>query len=84
MTGFAPRSMAAINEHRTRSENVHKLLTGKGYRDVQLLSVVLQTEDVCEATFTVPVDPPGNGRRAYTAWVCRSGSVQVLDGMPVL
>ena len=85
MSAFAPKSMAAITEHRTREENVLKLLRTKGYRDVVLISVTLQNDDVIEALFTTPVvTAEGVQRReARRAWVCRSGSVQILDNWDV-
>lgn len=85
MTAFAPKSMAAITEARVRDENVLKLLREKGYRDVVLISVELRNDDVIEALFTVPqVTAAGvQKREARRAWVCRSGTVQILDNWDV-
>lgn len=78
---FAPRSMSSITEQRVREANVVKLLNSKGYPDPQIVAGTCRVlnEDLVEAAFTVPVE---SGRRVYTAWVCRSGTVQVMEGLP--
>lgn len=85
MAAFAPRSMAAITEARTREENVLKVLRGRGYRDVELVRVELLGEDMIEACFTTPVvTKDGVQRReARRAFIARAGDVTIIDNWDV-
>ena len=77
--------MAAITEARVREANVLKVLRGRGYRDVELIRVELKNEDVVEALFTTPI-VTADGlqcREARRAWICRSGSVQIINNWDV-
>jgi hypothetical protein len=86
MSAWSPKSTAALAVEHSRQENVMRLLRGKGYRDVVLISVEERTDDVIEALFTTPVvTAEGVQRReARRAWICRSSStVQILDNWDI-
>ena len=74
-----------LTSERSNAENVLRLLRGKGYRDVVLISAEVRNDDVVEALFTTPiVTATGTLRReARRAWICRSGAVQILDNWDV-
>lgn len=57
--------------------NVLTLLKRKGFKGAEIVRCDPLNDDVVEVLFSVP---DGDRRIAKTAWVCRSGSVQVLDG----
>lgn len=50
--------------------------------EVVMVSVKQLTPDLTEALFTVPA--PDEGKRHHMmAWICRSGTVQIIDGWPL-
>lgn len=86
MTAFSPMSMAALTEQRARRENVIRLLREKGYRDVNIVSVEVRNDSVCEALFTTPVVTAAGVQRreARRAWICAdSSTVSILDNWDV-
>jgi hypothetical protein len=81
MAAFAPRSNAALRIDADLHLNMTRLLVERGFPGARVVKAERLNDDVCECLFTVPRD----GRRvAQMAWVCRSGSVQIMEGWPVL
>ena len=81
MSAFSPKSSAALVLEAEQRGLVRSLLASmfpgaEVHRSEQL------SEDVIECLLTVP---EGERMAPRTAWICRSsGSVQVMDGWPVL
>jgi hypothetical protein len=81
MAAFAPRSTAALTLDRERHGQVQQLLAGR-YTGARVEKVEQLNEDVLEVCFTVPRGYPSPMRDAKLAWICKSGTVQVIDGWP--
>ena len=79
---FAPKSTAALVMERERHGQIQQLLAAR-YTGARVVTITELSESVIEACFTVPYGYPSPRRAAKRAWICKSGSVQIIDNWDV-